>query len=108
DLLILADGQHLTIKPQARMIVEIRGKYDADRTSDSLIIPEILAGFGLCFADYLEWRKSTYGMLSDFELKRALRSHVKATWNYVSQFAKSHEMDLRRAAVTLAVSRVAE
>ena len=108
DLMIIADGQKLSMKPRARMIVEVNGTCDPSCSRDVMIIPEIVASFGLRFADYLEWRKAINGTLSDFEMKRALRSHVRTCWDDVSNYAKAHEMSLRRAALTLGIARVAE
>jgi glutamate dehydrogenase/leucine dehydrogenase len=108
DVLLLADGEQLKLAHAANMVVEVSGTVEAPSSGDSVTIPFILGSFGLSFADYLEWRKATCGVYSDYEMPRMMMHLIRNTWQTVSEYAKEHQMSLQRAGTTVAIGRVAE
>lgn len=108
DVLLLADGEELKFAHAAKMVVEVSGTVEAPSSGETVIVPSILGGFGLSFADYLEWRKATCGVYSDYEMPRMMMHLIRNTWRTVSEYAKEHGMSLQRAGTTLGIGRVAE
>jgi glutamate dehydrogenase/leucine dehydrogenase len=72
------------------------------------VIPALLADFGSMFASYCEWRKNTRAGFSEHESLRGLSCHIAETWREVYEYADEYETDLRRAAMAIGVSRMAE
>lgn len=108
DVLVLADGEELQISPAADVVIEAAGTAGESAAEKSFVLPEMVSGFGLSFADYLEWRKAAWGLCAEFDIPRAIRSVVRKTWREISEYARLHEVTLRTAATTLAIGRVAE
>lgn len=108
DVLLLTSGQELRVPAQAKMVVEAGGILNCMLHKETIVLPALLADAGLRMAEFLEWRKSACGELSDRELLRGLQGHIRKTWAAVRDHAKRYEFSLEQAAMTLAVGKVAE
>ncbi|HWR17433.1 MAG TPA: Glu/Leu/Phe/Val dehydrogenase dimerization domain-containing protein [Terriglobales bacterium] len=107
DVLILADGEELVLRPNTRWVVEERGIMSTENAGHAAVIPHVLAGFGTGFADFLEWRKSACGTLTDLDTVREMRAHVRHTWKEVNTYARAQQMSWKDAAVIIGMGRVA-
>ncbi len=108
DALILCASEGLTDLPAARMVFEAGGELHCDVPHSTPVIPALLADFGLSFASFCEWRKNSCGGFAEVDGIRGLPVHVRNIWRQVHEYGEKHELSLRRAATTLAISRVAE
>lgn len=74
-----------------------------------LVVPELLANAGAIIAAFLEWTQGMrLGRLSAEELQQELKSRLVKSWRQLGQFPHAGAVDLRRRALQLGVSRVAE
>ena len=108
DALILCGPDGLRQHPVARVIFEAGGEVQCTLPAKTSVIPPLLADFGLNFAAFCEWRKNSCGGFAEVDGLRGLPVHVRNIWREVWDYAQRHELTLRSAALTLAVSRVAE
>lgn len=108
DVLVLCAPEGLMQSTSARLVFETGGHVHFDLPAKTSVIPPLLADFGLSFASFCEWRKNSSGGFTDVDGLRGLPVHVRNTWREVYEYAQKREMTLRAAALTLAVSRVAE
>jgi glutamate dehydrogenase (NAD(P)+) len=108
DVLVLSVGQELRVSPKARLVVETGGKVSCILRKETLVVPILLADAGLRIADYLEWRKSACGVVSDRELLRGLQGQVRKTWSEVREHAQRYDISLEKSAMAIGVSRVAQ
>jgi glutamate dehydrogenase (NAD(P)+) len=74
-----------------------------------LVVPDILANAGGVVVSYFEWVQANqaYWWRAQ-EVEQRLEERMKLAWNRVSQHARAHNLTLRPAATSLAVTTVAE
>jgi glutamate dehydrogenase (NAD(P)+) len=108
DVLILSGPPELLRPATARFIFEAGARMCALPGSRTQVVPSLLADFGLTFASFCEWRKNTSATLAEAETLRALPAQVRNVWREVHDFSQRHALDLRRSALAIAVSRMAE
>jgi len=108
EALVLCGPQELNTSTSARLIFEAGGQAGEEVPRKTPVIPSALAGFGLSFASFCEWRKNACGGFAEVDGLRGLPVHIRNTWREVWDYSQKHELSLKRAALTLAVSRVAE
>jgi glutamate dehydrogenase (NAD(P)+) len=108
DVLILTSGHELRLPTKAQIVVEAGGLVNCMLRKETLVLPALLADSGHRLADYLEWRKSACGELSDRELIRGLQPHVRKIWAEVRKYSCHYDITLEQAAMAIAVSRVAQ
>lgn len=99
---------------QARVIVEgANGPVtsvaeEALQRRGVLIVPDILANGGGVVASYFEWVQGRQGWWWDESIVlQRLAERMRATWALTVERARVGDLDLRTAATTLAVERVA-
>jgi glutamate dehydrogenase len=74
-----------------------------------MVIPDILANSGGVCISYLEWVQNNMGYYWSFnEVAKKMEEHIVRGFNDTYAFSKKHKIDMRRAAMALAVSRVVE
>jgi len=108
DALILCGPDPLRQSIAARSIFEAGGEVQCTLPGKTLVVPSLLADFGLNFASFCEWRKNSCGGFAEIDGLRGLLTHVSNTWREVFHYSQKHDLTLQRAALALAVSRVAE
>jgi glutamate dehydrogenase (NAD(P)+) len=108
EVLILGPGYDLVTSTKARMVVENGGAVNCSWSSKVVVVPALLGDAGLRIADFLEWRKSTCGIVSDREMLRGMQALVRKTWNEVWEHAQKYEIRLDQSAMAIAVGRVAQ
>lgn len=108
DALILCGPEPVAQSTAARVVFEAGGERKCAVPSKAVVIPSLLADFGLSFASFCEWRKNSCGGFAEGDGLRGLPVHVRNTWREVWDYAQRHELTLSSAACALAVSRVAE
>lgn len=108
DVLILGAGHDLTTSTKARMVVENGGAVNCSWSSKVVVVPALVADAGLRIADFLEWRKSACGIVSERELLRGMQALVRKTWNDVWEHAQKYEIRLDQSAMVIALERVAQ
>ena len=106
--LLLCDQSGLTQDTAARVIFEAGGEVQRSLPSKQQVIPSLLSDFGFSFAAFCEWRKNSCGGFVEVDGLRGLPVHIRDTWRELWNYAQKHELSLQRAALALAVSRVAE
>ncbi|HTW99203.1 MAG TPA: Glu/Leu/Phe/Val dehydrogenase [Acidimicrobiales bacterium] len=100
---------------RARVVVEAANgptTPEADAVLDQrgvVVVPDVLANAGGVTASYFEWAQARQGFrweedLVASRLRRVMELAFDATW----KLAEEHKVSLRRAAIALGVSRVAE
>jgi glutamate dehydrogenase len=74
-----------------------------------MVIPDILANSGGVCISYLEWVQNNMGYYWSFnEVAKKMEEHIVRGFKDTYDFSKKHKIDMRRAAMALAVSRVVE
>ncbi len=74
-----------------------------------MVIPDILANSGGVCISYLEWVQNNMGFYWGFnEVAKKMEEHIVRGFNDTLAFSKKHKIDMRKAAMALAVSRVVE
>ena len=74
-----------------------------------IVIPDILANSGGVCISYLEWVQNNMGYYWTFdEVARKMEEHITRGFKDTYALSKKHRVDMRRAAMALAVSRVVE
>jgi glutamate dehydrogenase (NAD(P)+) len=107
EVMLLCGPESLDIQPAARFVFEAGGSMP-EPPKEGTLIPTLLASFGLPFANYCEWRKNTSGAITDREVTRNLAVYIRTVWREVSGYARKYNLELRRAAEAVALSRMAE
>ena len=108
DVLILGPGHDLLTATKARMVLECGGAVNCSWSSKVVVIPALLGDSGLRLADFLEWRKSACGIVSDRELLRGMQALVRRTCNDVWEHSQKYEIRLDQSAMAIAVGRMAQ
>jgi len=74
-----------------------------------LMIPDILANAGGVCISYLEWVQNNMGFYWTFdEVTKKMEEHIVRGFKDTHTLSKKHKVDMRRAAMALAVNRVVE
>jgi len=74
-----------------------------------IVIPDILANSGGVCISYLEWVQNNMGYYWTFnEVAKKMEEHITRSFRDIYALSKKHKVDMRRAAMVLAVSRVVE
>ena len=74
-----------------------------------MVIPDILANSGGVCISYLEWVQNNMGYYWTFnEVAKKMEDHIVRGFKDTYEFSKKHKIDMRKAAMALAVSRVVE
>jgi len=74
-----------------------------------ILIPDILANSGGVCISYLEWVQNNMGYYWTFdEVAKKMEDHITRGFRDTLALSKKHKVDMRRAAMVLAVSRVVE
>jgi len=74
-----------------------------------MVIPDILANSGGVCISYLEWVQNNMGYYWSFnEVAKKMEDHIVRGFYDTYEFSKKHKIDMRKAAMALAVSRVVE
>lgn len=74
-----------------------------------MVIPDILANSGGVCISYLEWVQNNMGYYWSFdEVAKKMEDHITRGFKDTLDLSKKHKIDMRRAAMVLAVSRVVE
>ncbi len=108
DALILCGPEPLLLPAPAPVVFEAGGEVHSASPANTILVPSALADFGLSFASFCEWRKNSCGGFTEVDGVRGLPVHVRNTWHEVWEYAQHRGLTLSRAALALAVSRVAE
>lgn len=74
-----------------------------------MVIPDILANSGGVCISYLEWVQNNMGYYWTFdEVAKKMEEHIVRGFSDTHELSKKHGIDMRKAAMVLAVSRVVE
>ena len=74
-----------------------------------IVIPDILANSGGVCISYLEWVQNNMGYYWTFnEVAKKMEEHITRGFKDTYALSKKHKIDMRRAAMVLAVTRVVE
>ncbi|MFB5623155.1 MAG: Glu/Leu/Phe/Val dehydrogenase, partial [Nitrosarchaeum sp.] len=74
-----------------------------------LVVPDILANSGGVCISYLEWVQNNMGYYWSFdEVANKMEANITKGFKDAYALAKKHKIDMRRASMALAVSRVVE
>ena len=74
-----------------------------------IVIPDILANSGGVCISYLEWVQNNMGYYWTFnEVAKKMEDHITRGFRDTYALSKKHQVDMRRAAMVLAVGRVVE
>ena len=72
-----------------------------------MVVPDILANSGGVLVSYYEWVQSRDNFFWDLErVQKSQEAAMLAVWDEVVEFSKEHSVNLREAAVSMAVERV--
>lgn len=73
------------------------------------VIPDILANSGGVCISYLEWVQNNMGYYWTFdEVAKKMEDHIVRGFRDTNEISKKHKIDMRKAAMVLAVGRVVE
>ncbi len=97
---VIVEGANGPTTPEAERLLVKKGKY---------IVPDILANSGGVVVSYFEWVQSIQSFFWDEDevnsnLKRVIVNSFKAVWD----LAEREQIDMRNAAMMIAVNRVAK
>ena len=74
-----------------------------------IVIPDILANSGGVCISYLEWVQNNYGFYWSFnEVAKKMEGNITRGFRDIWAQSKKHKIDMRRAAMVVAVGRVVE
>jgi glutamate dehydrogenase/leucine dehydrogenase len=74
-----------------------------------IVLPDILANSGGVCISYLEWVQNNMGYYWSFnEVAEKMEDHIVRGFKDILALSRKHKIDMRRAAMVLAVSRVVE
>ncbi len=86
--------------PDADVVLERKGV---------VVVPDVLANAGGVTASYFEWAQARQGYMWEEDLvAKRLHQVMERAFDATWQLAEDHKVSLRRAAIALGVSRVAE
>lgn len=96
---MIAEGANAPLTPEADVMLNEKGV---------LIIPDILCNAGGVFVSYLEYTQETQReQMTRDEVETRLKERMDSVFEEVLQYARSRKINLRAAAMDIAVSRVA-
>ena len=97
---IVAEAANGPTLPEADPIIYEKGIVD---------IPDILANSGGVCISYLEWVQNNMGYYWAFdEVAKKMEEHITKGFHETHKAAEKYKVDMRRAAMVVAVSRVLE
>jgi glutamate dehydrogenase (NAD(P)+) len=97
---IVAEAGSAPTTPGADRVLQDRGV---------VAIPDLLCGAGGVALSYFEWAQDQQGFFwDDLEVARQLEKLMRRAFHEVHEIARQQKLDMRSAALVLAVSRVAE
>ena len=74
-----------------------------------MVVPDILANSGGVCISYMEWVQNNMGYYWTFdEVAKKMEEHIVRGFNDTHALSKEHKIDMRKAAMVLAVGRVVE
>ncbi len=74
-----------------------------------MVVPDILANSGGVCISYMEWVQNNMGYYWTFdEVAKKMEEHIVRGFNDTHALSKKHKIDMRKAAMVLAVGRVVE
>ncbi len=74
-----------------------------------VLVPDILANAGGVCISYLEWVQNNQGLYWTFdEVAKSMEAKITAGFRDTLELSKKHKVDMRKAAMVLAVGRVVE
>jgi glutamate dehydrogenase len=95
---LVVEGANGPTTPLADRILQSNGIY---------VVPDILANSGGVLVSYLEWvQNMNHDHWTEEEVNRRLESKMMQAFSNVLRFSQSQNVDLRRAALAIAVQRV--
>ncbi|MFI4910904.1 MAG: Glu/Leu/Phe/Val dehydrogenase [Sedimentisphaeraceae bacterium JB056] len=97
---LIAEGANAPTTPDADDILNKKGIF---------IIPDILCNAGGVFVSYLEYVQETqHEQMTEQQVNQRLLERMTKCFNDVYEYSKQHKLEMRQAAMDIAVSRVVE